>query len=404
MSKAVVEVADIFRYRYPSIPESVTPDRRRVIQSVVRCRTAALGAYVLECKSCNHTELSFCPCNNRHCPKCQMGRTAAWAQARSSELLPTKYFHNVFTLPQELRDICYQNKREVYELFFQSVAETLQEVAANPKRLGAKITFYAILHTWNQKLEYHPHMHVVTPGGGISPDGESWVSCRDNFFLPVRVLGKVFRGKFIDKLRRAYRGGRLSFYGELKTLETTKEFEKLIAKSRSNPWVVYSKRPFGGPEQVVKYLSLYTHRIGISNRRLRSFEDGVVTFAYRDSKAKNKKRLCKLTVAEFCRRFLLHIVPKRFVRIRHYGFLGNARKRELLPNARRLIESHYQEQHQIPPVLPTENPVTIEPFRPLCPCCKKEPLVIVRTISALTLTNEFTNQPATGPPTRMTLH
>ena len=367
MVRPKLEVADVFRACESSLYPQLSPEKRRVFRAIINCRTAGLGSHVLECMSCGYREQSYNSCRNRHCPKCQGGKAAEWVDSRASDLLPVRYFHTVFTPAPELRMVAYQNKSVFYELFFEAVAETLRAVAK--QHFGAaEIGFFSVLHTWNQRTEYHPHMHVVSPQGGISEDGTKWVAPRGNFFLPVRALSKVFRGKFIELLRTAHRDGELHFYGELSKLENPREFEKLLGLSRRSEWVVYSKKPFGGPEQVLKYLSSYIHRIAISNHRLRELKDGKVTFAYRDSKNKKKKRLLTLPAETFCRRFLLHTIPKGFRRIRHYGFLANAAKREALAKVRTMLNERLPTiTAKTRPVNPT---VTIKPFAPTCPCCK----------------------------------
>lgn len=356
-----LEVAEVFQAA--KLTKKLSTDKLRVARKITSCRTAMLGGHVRKCSACSYYEQSYNSCRDRHCPKCQGSVAAKWVESRVEELLPVPYFHTVFTLPSELREVAYQNKREVYELLFQAVSETLQAVAANPRFLGAQIAFFSVLHTWNQLQEFHPHLHVVSPKGGISFDNTKWVSSKHNFFLPVRALSKVFRGKMIDALRQAHQQGRLRFYGHSKHLESKIEFERLLGKCRKSNWVVYSKKPFGGPTQVIKYFSSYVHRVAISNHRLRKLEDNNVTFSYRDSKNKNKKRLCLLPATTFVHRFLLHILPKNFTRIRHYGFLSNGHKARYLPLAKKLIaESKAQVAH--PSILVT-------PFKHQCPSCKK---------------------------------
>lgn len=330
-----VEVADVFRRAMPKL--QLSPDKKRIAQAITKCRTSSLGAHVRACNSCNYREQSYNSCRNRHCPKCQGSIAAKWVDARSKEVLPVSYFHTVFTVPSELRSVTYQNKALVYELLFRAVAQTMEAVAANPKFLGGKITFYTVLHTWNQQLLYHPHIHVVSPKGAISPDDSQWLSSKYNFFLPVRALSKVFSGKFRAALQQAHQQGDLKFYGKLSHLANPTEFAALLSAIKKKNWVVYSKKPFGGAGQVAKYLSSYVHRVAISNHRVRSLSGDTVTFRYRDSKRKNKKSYQTISTTAFTHRFLLHILPKNFTRIRHYGFLANNKKRKYLPIVRALI-------------------------------------------------------------------
>ena len=315
-----------------SRPSSAAP-----CSDIAACRTAALGGHVEECDRCGHQQIAYNSCRNRHCPKCQATAAAQWLEAREAELLPVEYFHVVFTLPAALGPIALQNPRVVYGLLFRAAAETLQQIAADPKHLGAEIGFLAVLHTWGQNLEHHPHVHCVVPGGGLSPDGSRWVACRPGFFLPVRVLSRVFRGKFLALLRAAFDQGKLSFHGKLGALADAGEFRRRLAASAQTEWVVYAKPPFGGPEQVLKYLARYTHRVAISNRRLVALEDGEVTFHWKDYAHGGGQKTMTLKAIEFIRRFLLHVLPSGFVRIRHYGFLANRVCREKLALCRALL-------------------------------------------------------------------
>jgi len=310
-------------------------------------------------------EISPIRCRNRHCPRCQSNARDRWIDARSRELLPTPYVHVVFTLPHELAPLALQNKRFVYDLLFRTSAETLLQIARDPKHLGADIGFFSVLHSWNQKLEHHPHIHCVVPAGGLSPDRTRWIPSHPKFFLPVEVLAEVFRGKFYEALKEAFAQGQLGFHGNLKPLRHPKAFSSLLRQMFRKKWVVYAKRPFGGPEHALRYLGCYTHRVAISNHRLVSFDDEKVTFRWRDSRHKNKKRLMTLHVHEFLRRFLLHILPKGFVRIRHFGFLSTRNRSTLLPICQRLLpmqepESHSRGKHQ---------PAQARPATWLCPHC-----------------------------------
>jgi len=303
-----------------------------VLRAIQRCRTAALGGHLDECMRCGHrVPISYNSCRDRHCPKCQTAARDRWIAARRQELLPTRYLHVVFTLPHRLVPLLLQNKKILYDLLFRSSAESLLEVAGNPRRLGAEIGFFSVLHTWSQKLTAHPHVHCVVPAGGLSPDHARWMRSRDNYFLPKEVLQEVFRGKFVNALKEAFRNGQLHFHGDLKLLAQTKTFAAWLRPLYRQDWVVYLKHPFGGPQYVLQYLGRYTHRVAISNHRLVSFADGQVTFRWRDSAHHNEQKLMTLSVDEFLRRFLLHILPKGFVRIRNFGFLANRRRTTLLP-------------------------------------------------------------------------
>jgi hypothetical protein len=303
----------------------------KVLQAIECCRTAALGGHIDRCQQCGLQAISYNSCRDRHCPKCQIQARRQWVEARHAELLPVRYIHVVFTLPHQFAPLTLQNKKVIYDLLFRSSAETLLEVARDPRHLGAEIGFFSVLHSWNQQLQFHPHVHCVVPAGGLASDRQQWIHPKYPFFLPVRVLGRVFRGKFTQALRNAFEQGQLSFHGQLKALRQPKLFRALVRSTYQQDWVVYAKRPFGGPEHVLKYLGGYTHRVAISDHRLVAFENGQVTFRWRDSAHKNKKRLMTLPVDAFLRRFLLHVLPRGFVRIRHFGFLANRCRATLLP-------------------------------------------------------------------------
>ncbi len=343
MQRPPLEVADLVRAAGERFLEKsrgwLNWQHLKVLLAIERCRTAALGGHLDECSDCGHRPaISYNSCRNRHCPKCQANTRERWLQARRKQLLPTRYLHAVFTLPHELSKLTLQNKRVVYSLLLRTSAETLLEVARDPQRLGAEIGFFSVLHTWNQKLQHHSHVHSVIAAGGLSPNHKRWIEPRyDNFFLPAGVLAEVFRGKFVDALRKAFAEGQLSFYGQLRSLSQPRAFSAFLRTLFRNKWVVYLKPPFGGPEQVLRYLGRYTHRVAISNHRLVSFADGQVTFRWRDSAHGNQQRLMSLSVDEFLRRFLLHLLPPRFVRIRYFGFLAHRRRAALLPLCRRLI-------------------------------------------------------------------
>jgi hypothetical protein len=336
MSRPSLEVADIVRAAGEAFIERnrhwLPWKHVKVLRAIARCRTAALGGHLDECMRCGQrAPLSYNSCRDRHCPKCQTAARDRWIAARQKELLPTRYLHVVFTLPGRLSPVVLQNKKIIYDLLFRTSAETLLEVAGDPRHLGAEIGFFSVLHTWSQKLTAHPHVHCVVPAGGLSPDHTRWVRSRDNYFLPKEVLGELFRGKFVDALKEAFQNGQLHFYGDLKLLAQPKIFAAWLRPLHRQDWVVYLKRPFGGPEYVVHYLGRYTHRVAISNHRLVSFADGQVTFRWRDSAHHNEQKLLTLSSDEFLRRFLLHILPKGFVRIRNFGFLANRKRASRLP-------------------------------------------------------------------------
>jgi hypothetical protein len=348
MSRPPLEVADLIRAAGEAFIERSRQWMRwkhvKVLRAIARCRTAALGGHLDECTRCGHRAISFNSCRDRHCPKCQIAARERWIAARQRELLPTRYVHVVFTLPRRLAPLVLQNKKLLYDLLFRSSAETLLEVARNPLRLGAEIGFFSVLHTWSQKLSLHPHVHCVVPAGGLSLDHTHWVHSRKNYFLPKEVLREVFRGKFVDALEQAFRDGRLNLQGDLALLAQPKIFAAWLRPLFRQDWVVYLKRPFGGPEYVLQYLGRYTHRVAISNHRLVSFADGQVTFRWRDSAHNNEQRLMALSLDKFLRRFLLHILPQGFVRIRNFGFLANRRRATLLPLCFQLLGSEQQPQ------------------------------------------------------------
>jgi predicted RNA-binding Zn-ribbon protein involved in translation (DUF1610 family) len=341
MNRPPLEVADVIRAAGPAFLERArmcfSRTHWKALNAILRCRTAALGGHIDQCSRCGKRVLSYNSCRNRHCPKCQANARHRWLEARRAELLPTRYVHVVFTLPHELAPLALVNKKVVYKLLFAASADTLLEVARDPRFLGAEIGFFSVLHTWNQKLEHHPHVHCVVPEGGVAPDGSRWVRPRYRFFLPVKVLGKVFRGKFLEILRSAFAAGELRFAGRMRCLSAPRAFGALLRQSCRSKWVVYAKRPFGGPEHVLEYLGNYTHRIAISNHRLVGLEDGAVSFRWRDSAHKNKKRVMTLRVEEFLRRFFLHVLPRGFVRIRHFGLFTNRLRKASLALCRTLL-------------------------------------------------------------------
>ncbi len=344
MSRPPLEVADLIRTAGAAFLERnrkwISWKHSKVLLAIARCRTAALGGHLDQCTRCGHrAAISYNSCRNRHCPKCQTAARERWIAARRRELLPSRYVHVVFTLPHQLAPLALQNKKVLYGLLLRTSAETLLEVARDPRHLGAEIGFFSVLHTWNQKLELHPHVHCVIPAGGLSLEHTRWVKSRDRFFLSIHVLRRVFRGKFVAGLQQAFQDGQLRFPEDLTLLAQPKTFAAWLRPLFRKDWVVYSKPPFGGPEYVLQYLGRYTHRVAISNHRLVSFADGKVTFRWRDSAHNNEQKLMTLSFDEFLRRFLLHVLPKGFVRIRHFGFLANRRRATLLPLCFQLLGS-----------------------------------------------------------------
>src|SRR6266705_2186633 len=327
MDRPKLEVADIFRRYGAAYREqhgaSMSTTQRRVMTAIELCRTAALGGHLEQCDECGHERNCFNSCRDRHCPKCQSLARAQWIEDRQAELLEVPYYHVVFTVPEEIAAIAYQNKEVVYGILFQSTAETLKTIAADPKHLGAEIGFFAVLHTWGQNLQVHPHLHCVVPGGGLSPDGQRWVPCRPGFFLPVRVLSSLFRRLFLEYLQNAFDSGTLRFFSALENLRVRREFARYLESVRRVKWVVYAKRPFAGPEQVLDYVGRYTHRVAISNNRLLDIAEDKVTFRYKDYRHDAQQKTMTLEAEEFIRRFLWHVLPDGFQLIRYYGFLGN---------------------------------------------------------------------------------
>src|SRR5450755_1860136 len=333
MSRPTLEVADIFRdhgaaWRRANVGH-VSLDQLKVMSAIERCRTAALGGHVARCEGCAHTVIAFNSCRNRHCPKCQGTAAKQWLAAREADLLPVGYFHVVFTLPAAIADIAYQNKAVVYDILLTASAATMIAIAADPKHLGARIGITAVLHTWGSALTHHPHVHMIVPGGGISPDGSRWISSRPDFLVHVKVLARLFRGKFLAMLIDAHSGGRLKFFNTHAGLADKRTFRKFLAPQRRIKWVVYCKEPFAGPEQVLRYLSRYTHRVAISNRRLVAAGEGAIAFRWKDYRVNvpDRWKTMRLHPHEFIRRFLIHVLPKGFHRIRHYGLFANAKPR-----------------------------------------------------------------------------
>lgn len=341
MSRPRLEVADIIRAHGSAFIEAMgdglSSAKKRVLRHLRTCRTCELGGHVEQCDRCGHERIAYNSCRDRHCPKCQAQARADWLDARQADLLPVEYFHVVFTVPEEVARIALQNKKVVYGILFAASAETLQDIAADDRHLGAQIGFLSVLHTWGQTLHHHPHIHCVVPGGGLSPDGTRWIACKPGFFLPVKVLGRVFRGKFLELLKQAHADGKLSFRGSLEHLHEGPAFAAHLRSFYEQDWVVYAKPPFGGPAQVLKYLARYTHRVAIANHRLLAMEDGQVTFSYKDYAHGERHRTMTLDAVEFLRRFLLHVLPKGFTRIRHYGLLANRIRATKLKRCRYLL-------------------------------------------------------------------
>jgi hypothetical protein len=345
VSRPALEVADIFRDHGPAWRSAnaghVSLDQLKVMSAIENCRTAALGGHVLRCENdkCGHTQIAYNSCRNRHCPKCQGAAAREWLAEREAELLPVPYFHVVFSLPAQIADIAYQNKAVIYDLLFKASSEATLTIAADPKHLGARIGILSVLHTWGSALTHHPHAHMIVPGGGFSLDGKSWVSCRENFFLSVCVLSRLFRRLFLDKLALAHKAGQLVFFGKYAKLADAKAFTAYLAPLRKREWVVYGKRPFGGPEEVLRYLARYTHRVAISNRRLIACDEKGVTFKWKDYRIEGPERYKVMTLAtdEFIRRFLMHVLPAGFHRIRYYGMLNSSKRAANVARARELL-------------------------------------------------------------------
>jgi hypothetical protein len=379
MSRPVLEVADIFRDRGAAWRTGnaghVSLDQLKVMSAIERCRTAALGGHVARCEDCAHTIVAYNSCRNRHCPKCQGAAAREWLAEREAELLPVGYFHVVFTLPSPIADIAYQNKAVIYDLLLRTAAETVLTIAADPKHLGARVGITAVLHTWGSAMTHHPHVHMIVPGGGISLDGERWVSGRARFLLPVQVLSRLFRGRVLQKLRAAHKADRLKFFGRHARLANPKAFAAYLAPLRKIEWYLYLKPPFGGPEAVLAYLSRYTHRVAISNRRLIAFNEQGVTFRYKDYRADGRARYKRMTLTtdEFIRRFLIHVLPHGFHRIRHYGLLASGNRAANIAHARQLLAMPSRPKEPETPKAALDEPRVLP--RP-CPCCGGRMIVI----------------------------
>jgi hypothetical protein len=372
-----LEVADVFRRHGPAFralrSEHLDRDQRRVMGAIEACRTAALGGHVRRCADCGHAAVAYNSCRNRHCPKCQGPAREAWVAARRAELLPVQYFHVVFTLPAPVGVIAFQNKAAVYAILFRAAADTLRVIAADPRHLGAEIGGLAVLHSWGQAMQHHPHVHCIVPGGGLSPDRTRWIACRPGFFLPVKVLGRLFRRLFLERLAEAFAYGALRFFGDLAPLAEPGAFATHCAALRRVDWVVYAKPPFGGPEQVLAYLGRYTHRVAIANSRLVAMTDDAVSFLWKDYRQEGRRKVMTLEPAEFIRRFLLHVLPPGFHRIRHFGFLANAHRAARLALCRQLLArpvDHQQAERDGEPGDPPRVPLWRHGPQPdSCPCC-----------------------------------
>jgi hypothetical protein len=353
MDRPKLEVADVFR-RYGAAYRkqhgaSMSAAQRRVMSAIEMCRTAALGGHLERCDTCGHERNCFNSCRDRHCPKCQCLARAQWIQDRQSELLQVPYFHVVFTVPEEIAAIAYQNKKVVYGILFRTMAETMTTIAADPEHLGAEIGFFAVLHSWGSNLMFHPHLHCVVPGGGLSPDGQRWISCGPNFFLPVKVLSHRFRRLFVESLQKAFDSGKLQFLGTLEPFRDRLTFARHLAALKEREWVVYAKRPFAGPQQVLDYVGRYTHRVAISNNRLLDIGNDQIRFQWKDYRTGGNIKTMTLSADEFIRRFLLHVLPNGFQRIRYYGFLGNRFRPTKLAQCRRLLGMHESDQPHVAP-------------------------------------------------------
>ena len=372
--RASLEVADIFRIAGPAYRTihagRLSLHQLKIMSAIEQCRTAAMGGHVEACTDCGHWRIAYNSCRNRHCPKCQGAAARIWLEAREADLLPVGYFHVVFTLPAEVAAIAFQNKAPVYDLLFKAASQTMLTIAADPKHLGAHIGITAVLHNWGSALTHHPHVHMIVPGGGISRDGARWISARPAFLLPVRVLGALFRRLFLTRLRALHDGGKLAFFGAMAHLADRRAFLRHLSPVRNKRWVVYAKPPFAGPETALAYLSRYTHRVAISNRRLLHLDEAGVTFRYKDYRRTGAERQQVMTLSpdEFIRRFLLHTLPRGFHRIRHYGLLAGATRKASLKRARQLLK--------VAPPAHDGMPVDPPDVRPPCPCCGGQMIVI----------------------------
>lgn len=383
MSLPQLEVADVIRRHGEAFLQKyghfISHQQRRAMRAIIQCRTAALGGHLYQCDSCGHQLPLYNSCRNRHCPKCQSLAKAKWLEARQQELLPVTYYHVVFTLPDSLAVLALQNARVIYNLLFRAVSNTLLRIAADPSHLGARIGFFAVLHTWGQTLMLHPHLHCVVPAGGLSTDGTRWITCRPRFFLSVRVLSRLYRGLFLHYLKQAYARGKFQFAGELESLAQPHAFSSLLNKARKKKWVVYAKRPFGGPQQVLDYLGRYTHRVAISNHRLLRLENGRVTFSWKDYRDSGTTKQMTLDSVEFIRRFLLHVLPEGFQKIRYFGFMANRHRAANLDLCRRLIGDVSPHESQLKDWRERYRELTGEDLN-LCPACKRGRLIPIEPL------------------------
>ena len=375
----MTELADVFHHYGPSyraqFGDKLLPSHGQAMRAIEHCRTPALGGHIYTCDACDETLYLYHSCRNRHCPKCQNDKAYLWLEKQHDLLLPVPYFHVVYTLPAPIADLAYTNKAVIYRLLFQVAAETLQTIAADPRHLGARIGLTLVLHTWGSALTHHPHVHGIVPGGGLSPDGQRWVACKPGFFLPVRVLSRLFRRRFLEALEQAHRSGQLQFFGEHAALADASTFADWLAPLRQGEWVVYAKRPFAGPEAVLAYLARYTHRVAIANSRLVALDEQDVTFKWKDYRAKGRTKYKTMTLStgEFMRRFLLHVLPIGFHRIRHYGLIANAGRRDNLAKVRHLLNVSSEVDDAV-----SIDAVKAEPMQPtyVCPDCGAPMLII----------------------------
>ena len=375
MARPRLEVADVFRahgaaWRKANVGQ-VSLGQLKVMSAIETCRTAALGGHVERCEDCAHERIAYNSCRNRHCPKCQGAAARQWRAEREAELLPVAYYHVVFTLPAAIGAIAFHNKAAVYDLLFRTAAETLITIAADPKHLGARIGLTAVLHTWGSALTHHPHVHVIVPGGGLSPDGARWIACKAGFFLPVRVLSRLLRRRFLEGLVALHETGRLTFFGDLASLSDQRAFDAALAPLRRSEWVVFAKRPFAGPQAVLAYLSRYTHRVAISNSRLIALDEAGVTFKWKDYRIEGRDRYKMMTLAtdEFIRRFLIHVLPRGFHRIRRYGLFAKTSCADNIARARELLVGPKPQSQ------PADADVT-DHNQPACPCCGGRMIII----------------------------
>ncbi len=379
MPRPSLEVADIFRDHGSAWRKAnaghISLEQLKVISAIGRCRTAELGGHVEQCVDCSHTTIAYNSCRNRHCPKCQGAAARKWLEDRQAELLPVPYYHVVFTLPAAIADIAYQNKAVIYDLLFTASSQTMLTIAADPKHLGAKIGMTSVLHTWGSAMTHHPHVHIIVPGGGLSTDGKRWIPCKPGFFLPVRVLSRLFRRLFLAKLTAAHRAGKLKFFNQHTQLADPQAFAAFLAPHRKAEWVVYAKQPFVGPEAVLAYLSRYTHRVAISNSRLIATDANTITFRWKDyrRKGRDRQKVMTLTIHEFIRRFLIHVLPSRFHRIRHTGLFANGSRADNITKIRQLLCHPHQDE-----ATATDETKSDGEEAKNCPCCGGR-MVIIET-------------------------